>query len=708
MLPCLKGDHFLQEGENPIEHDKKVRNLMMFPKIPVGGRLTHFLPEWKKITQEKWVLSVIKEGYKLEFLQKPPFQGIKSTQTNKKNADLLKAEINSLIEKNAIEIVPRLETQSGFYSTLFLVKKKSGKMRPVINLRPLNRYLRKQHFKMETMTKVLNLVKQGDWSFSLDLSDAYLHIPIFPKHRKYLRFCVQGVVYQFKVLCFGPTSAPRVFTKIISVVAAYLRKRGIRMTIYLDDWFTVNQQKKMLVQDQEEMINLLVRLGFIINVEKSELTPTQEITYIGALFKLKQGYVYPTPERLQNLKIAIIKLIQGQISARHYLKILGLIASCLELIPNSRLFMRPIQMHVLQVWSPSKMSLDFQIPCTPDLKCHLAWWLSTKNTMKGRPLTLSQTWVTVTTDASKTGWGGHLNNKTIQGIWSNKFKNNHINNLELEAVFLTIKHFCPLLMHKQVLIRSDNTTVVQYINKQGGTKSMKLCLQTWKLWNFAVNNQMTLKAAHIAGVQNTLADKLSRIQVKPTEWSLHIAVVQTIFNLWGSPTIDLFATNQNRKAPVFCSWRPDHRAFALDALSISWENLKAYAYPPLSLIPKVLSHMQNYQCEVILIAPFWPRQPWYPLLLHLLIAYPQKLTSERNMLTQSQGNLRVEHPNPEIYNLTAWRLSTISSKQKAFRKNLGNGFQLHGGQAHKRTTKQNSENLIAGVINGKLIPIRLL
>ena len=150
------------------------------------------------------------------------------------------------------------------------------------------------------------------------------------------------------------------------------------------------------------------------------------------------------------------------------------------------------------------------------------------------------------------------------------------------------------------------------------------------------------------------------------------------------------------------------RALALDALSISWENLKAYAYPPLSLIPKVLSHMQNYQCEVILIAPFWPRQPWYPLLLHLLIAYPQKLTSERNLLTQSQGNLRVEHPNPEIYNLTAWRLSTISSKQKAFRKKLGNCFQLHGGQAHKRTTKQNSENLIAGVINGKLIPIRLL
>ena len=174
--------------------------------------------------------------------------------------------------------MPLNEIHAGFYSTFFLVPKKNGKLRPVINLRPLNRYLRKTHFKMDTMTKVLNLVKPKDWAISLDLSDAYLHIPIFPKHRKFLRFCTAGKCYQWKSLCFGPTSAPRVFTKIIAVVAAHLRAQNIRLASYLDDWLIVNQIKHLLFQDREKCLNLLTSLGFIINKEKSNLFPKQKIT----------------------------------------------------------------------------------------------------------------------------------------------------------------------------------------------------------------------------------------------------------------------------------------------------------------------------------------------------------------------------------------------------------------------------------------------
>ena len=328
--------------------------------------------------------------------------------------------------------------------------------------------------------------------------------------------------------------------------------------------------------------------------------------------------------------------------------------------------------------------------------------------MKGRSLKQNQEWVTITTDASKTVWGGHLKNQTAQGLWSNEFKNKHINILELEAVLRTIQHFSQVLKNKQVLIRTDNTTVVQYINKQGGTRSMELCILTWKLWNFALQNQMILKAAHIAGVQNFLADSLSRIQVKSTEWSLNVTVVETIFKHWGHPNIDMFATRQNRKTTVFCSWKTDHLAFAQDALSISWENLLIYAFPPLSLIHKVLHHMQNYQCQVILIAPLWPRQAWYPQLLQLLVAIPLKLPITKNLLTQGQGKRIVEHPNPEMYNLIAWKLSTNSSRQRAFLNSLESYSQHLGDQVHKKITKQNLDNLTAGVIKGKLIPIKPL
>lgn len=394
------------------------------------------------------------------------------------------------------------------------------------------------------------------------------------------------------------------------------------------------------------------------------------------------------------------------VTARHYMEVLGKMASCLELIPNARLFMRPVQLHLLRNWTPSKMSLDFQIQCTPNLKVHLKWWLSLANIMQGRSLKQNQTSVTITTDASKSGWGGHMNNLTAQGLWTEEQKLLHINNLELEAVFLTVKKFQKFLKNKLVLIRSDNVTVVQYINKQGGTRSLQLCQRTWDLWMFALENKIYLKAAHIAGVNNVLADQLSRIKIQATEWELDNSVVHQIFQNWGHPTIDLFATNENKKAVVFCSWMNHPQALAVDALSIEWNNMFAYAFPPLALIPKILQHMQKFQCEIILIAPHWPRQHWYPQLLQLLVACPLKLPLVENLLVQ--GKRKVAHPNPEVFQLTAWLLSSSSSKQKVFLKTLGNSCQHLGEQVLKRITKLNLENTIAGVLNGISIPIQLL
>ena len=302
-------------------------------------------------------------------MREPPQTGVKETSAPKNSLNILNAEVEELLRKDAIETVPINEIQAGFYSTFFLVPKKNGKMRPVLNLRPLNRYLQKNHFKMDTMSKVLNLVKPKDWAISLDLTEAYLHIPLFPKHRKYnLRFCIAGQCFQWKCLCFGPTSAPRVFTKIVSVVAAHLRAQNIRLASYLDDWLAVNQIRRQLLQDREKCLNLLISLGFIINKEKSELIPKQQITYIGGLFLFDQEIVTPTPDRIRKLESAVKNIYQGHNQAKDFLHLLGIIASCLELFPNARLFMRPIQLHLLCFWKPSSLDLEIRIPVTQHLR----------------------------------------------------------------------------------------------------------------------------------------------------------------------------------------------------------------------------------------------------------------------------------------------------------------------------------------------------
>ena len=186
------------------------------------------------------------------------------------------------------------------------------------------------------------------------------------------------------------------------MLAAHLRAQNIRLAAYLDDWFVVNQNKQMLIEDREKTLNLLINLSFIVNLEKSNLIPTQTITYIGAMFCLKEGIVRPTSERITTLLLGIENILkkESQATARDFLHLLVIIASCIELIPNAKL------LHLLFHWKPSRQILDTKVPFSKHLKSHLKWWLNQENLNKGRSITPWNTSITLTTDASKSGYGG--------------------------------------------------------------------------------------------------------------------------------------------------------------------------------------------------------------------------------------------------------------------------------------------------------------
>jgi len=150
----------------------------------------------------------------------------------------------------------------------------------------------------------------------------------------------------------------------------------------------------------------------------------------------------------------------------------------------------------------------------------------------------------VTTDASKTGWGGHLWDRQVSGEWTLAEATSHINLLELWAVAKTLSAFQESLTGHRVVVHSDNSTVVSYINREGGTRSPTLCLHTRRLLLWCQAHGVGLKAIHIPGKTNILADELSRGWT-PTEWSLAPHIAQTIFARTFYPTIDLFATSRN-------------------------------------------------------------------------------------------------------------------------------------------------------------------
>ncbi len=149
------------------------------------------------------------------------FHGVVSTSVQRSTAHVLQEP------KGAVESVPPAQSASGFYSCYFLVPKQDGGIRPILDLRHLNRAL------MKLSKQILSQVCPGDCFFSLDLKCTYFHVQIAPHHRRFLRFAFKGVAYQYTVLPFGLSLAPRTFTKCMYAAISPLRQLVIRILNYL-------------------------------------------------------------------------------------------------------------------------------------------------------------------------------------------------------------------------------------------------------------------------------------------------------------------------------------------------------------------------------------------------------------------------------------------------------------------------------------------
>ena len=165
---------------------------------------------------------------------------------------------------------------------------------------------------METPQSVLRSIRPGDWMVSLDLQDAYLQVPVHHDSRRYLRFVVEGRTYQFRVLCFGLTTAPQVFTRIMAPVSAILHKYGVRMLRYLDDWLILASSELACLQSRDRLLTVCTELGIQVNLTKSSLVPTQSLVYLGMEIRSLPFIVRPTPVRVGNL----LRLIEEFLSTR--------------------------------------------------------------------------------------------------------------------------------------------------------------------------------------------------------------------------------------------------------------------------------------------------------------------------------------------------------------------------------------------------------
>ena len=641
--------------------------------LPVGGRLQHFWERWKELGAPNRVVRWLKRGYPLPFrkpVQKSQSQVLMTSgapddiitdyRRDKEKAAALKEMITKLVQKQAVESVPPGEL--GHYSRVFLRAKRTGGWRLIIDLKPLNALLDTPSFKMDTCHHIRQAIEPGMWATSIDLSDAYFHIPIKQTHRKYLCFQIGDQKLRYRALPFGLSPAPWVFTKTMKPLKTWGRKLLMLLFQYLDDWFNTGRDREILAQQTLQLIDKCIKLGLLVNLEKSEIIPKQIIIFLGDKFDFRKGMMFPSEERLVKIHQLIQALLTMKVVKLHAAEsLLGLLIATEKAVPWGRLNLRCFQKAVKAAVRRGRHR-DASLSLSKKDRYDLIWWRTRHNTLKGCPFVPPHPDIQMQTDASTSGWGAHCEGTIAQGKWTAQEGELHINVLEMLAIHRTLQQIGDMLKGKTVLTLIDNSTTVSYIKKQGGTRSWELMAATKSVFELAQKLKITIIPHHIPGQLNALADMASRAgQIIASEWTLS----KTMFN-WvvtqsaiGPPKVDLFATRFNNQLTQYMSPCPDPQASQIDALSSPWPKLTLYAYPPTTILTKVIERMATEPSfKMLLIAPAPTEATWYPTLQRWTTCRPLMLPMRRGDLRQPHW--QYEHQKPMLLALHLWQLEKWS------------------------------------------------
>ena len=250
--------------------------------------------------------------------------------------------------------------------------------------------------------------------------------------------------------------------------------------------------------------------------------------------------------------------------------------------------------------------------------------------------------ITLHTDALLVGWGASMTTVSTGGQFNLEEQELLINILELKAALFGLQSLCKNTYNYHILIKVDNTSAVTSINKMGSIKSIEMDRVVHDIWSWVISQNNWLTTTHIPGILNTEADKESRMQETRTEWMLNkLDFRRIVQELKFNPKIDLFASRLNNQLLVFVSYRPDPLAMAINAFTLDWGKFPFYAFPPFSIIPRVLQKIFHDKATGILVVLDWPNQPWFSQCMQ--ISNSKYFLSPRNDLLTLPQSMEV-HP----------------------------------------------------------------
>jgi len=608
-----------------------------------AGTLRDNLGAWRSRDLGDFASNVVEYGANIDIDDINPFY-FNNRVFSRKQENFISQEIEDLLESDVIE---RSVSKPLGVSSICPIPKKGGKERLIINLKHLNSKVHPPKFQYEDINKVLSLAKYDDDIVTVDLKNGFYQVGVHDDLKPWLGFQFRNNYYQYKTLPFGANFSPYFFNKLLRPVIAYLRDRGLRVAIYVDD-IILFASPSQIQEHTDILLETLSALGWQINREKSDLQPSKSKTFIGYRI-ITDGpgqcvWLKITSDKTQSLKHDIRRTIRlGIVTARFLAKVAGKCVAMSQAIMPAKLMLRNVYrlLAARDSWD-SKLTLD------EGSVSDLSWWIEAIHGWNGRAVSNRPIRHQLTTDASSTGWGAVLGEQEASGHWDREMSQEPSNVREMVAVLLGLQTFAQELSNSRVRIMTDNVSCAAYINFLGGT-SVKLTNVARAIWEVAYNHNIELKAHYLAGSLNVHADRLSRVSPQ-YEWGLHRRLFQHLDRKWGPHSIDRFANMHNSQLPVYNSMYLDPQTSGVDALSqTNWGLHNNYVNAPFRLLDEVIQVIEEQGAQATVIAPEWKGQQWYRKLQKLSIEMPMRLPVSSNTIWATT-------PQPEPMKNAKWRL----------------------------------------------------
>ena len=493
----------------------------------------------------------ITQGVSLPLLSSPSDVAYSNTPTVAQHADDVRARLLEYMQFGAVIQLPsdaHLADNSLRIQPLHVIIKAGKKPRLVIDLsRNLNDHLQYEYFTYSCVDDAVEASHPNCWYGKLDLSNCFLSFPLHPSVRRYFCFRFDGKLYQFTHMPFGLSTAPRVCTQLLSVVNFALSELGITDIRYLDDFFLIAASHDEMARHLSLAQSAISQFGLVVNPAKTE-GPAQLLSFLGIQLDSVNQTVSCTPQRVEELTTLLRSLLRQRVITRaHAASLIGKLSFAAQVLPGARPFMRRM-LDALHKCKSRRHSTPIRIDL--GFRDDLRFWAQQLHHWNGR-----QQWrssraapFVFASDASLRGFGFYLESTptlsnstvdsaawpqhlqvgaTFSGIYSPEHAHLHHSHTqiawcELLAVVACASTYGPLLSGQSLLFHVDNSTDVHIINRQA-TRSKALAGLLRQLYGIALQYNLSIRAQHRPGVDNVLADFLSRPELHRhdhvTQWA---------------------------------------------------------------------------------------------------------------------------------------------------------------------------------------------